>query len=231
MSDYSAVYDPDTDFDAVYTRATGRRIAAHVRRGDRVLEPGCATGLMTEALVDAGARVVALDRSPAYLERLAARALPGVEAIEADLDAGVLPPGPFDHVVATNLLHELADPGAFLAAARGALAPHGLVHVSVPNPRSLHRLVALDMGWIDDLDAISARGEQFATRRMLGAQDVRTLAAGAGLRVVAADGVVCKPLPNALMAELPAEVLEGLDRVAHRVPDLCAMSLFTLRRA
>lgn len=231
MSDYTAIYDPDTDFDAVYTRATARRIVAHVRPGDRVLEPGCATGLMTEALAAAGARVVAVERSGPYLERLAARGLEGVEAVQADLDADPLPAGPFDHVVAANLVHELADPGAFLAAAAAELAPHGLLHVSVPNPTSLHRLVALDLGWIDDLDAISDRGQQFATRRMLGAEDLRVLAAGAGLDVVARHGVFCKPLPNALLAELPPEVLDGLDRVSHRVPELCAMTLLTLRRA
>lgn len=229
MSDYTAIYDPDTDFDALYTRATARRVAAQVRREDRVLEPGCATGLMTEALAAAGARVVALDRSEAYLERLRARGLEGVEARACDLDADALPAGPFDHVVATNLLHELADPGAFLTAVAAVLAPHGLVHLSVPNPTSLHRLIALDMGWIDDLDAISERGERFATRRMLGAEDVRTLAVAAGLEVAHREGVVCKPLPNSLLADLPPEVLEGLDRVSHRVPDLCAMSLFTLR--
>ncbi|HYF25993.1 MAG TPA: methyltransferase domain-containing protein [Baekduia sp.] len=231
MSDYTAIYDPDTDFDARYTRATARRIATYVRPGDRVLEPGCATGLMTAELAAAGAQVVALDRSAPYLERLAARGLAAVDARLADLDADPLPAGPFDHVVATNLLHELADPGAFLARTAAVLAPHGLVHVSVPNPASLHRLVALDMGWIDDLEAISERGSQFATRRMLGVEDVRVLAAGAGLRVVHKEGVVCKPLPNAQMAELPEAVLEGLERVAHRVPDLCAMSLFTLHHA
>ena len=53
-ADYSAIYDPDTDFDSRYTMATVRRIAERVAPGDRVLELGCATGLMTGHL--AGAR-------------------------------------------------------------------------------------------------------------------------------------------------------------------------------
>jgi 2-polyprenyl-3-methyl-5-hydroxy-6-metoxy-1,4-benzoquinol methylase len=231
VSDYTGIYDPDTDFDAVYTRATAQRITRLVRPGDRVLEAGAATGLMTAALAGAGADVVALDRSPEYLARLEARGLPGVRTTVCDLDADALPTGPFDHVVATNLLHELADPGAFLERCAAVLASHGLVHVSVPNPTSLHRLVAMEMGLLGDLNELSARAEGLSTRRMLDAATLRTLAAGAGLDVLAATGVVCKPLPNSLMETLPPDVLDGLDRVSHRVPDLCAMSLVTLGHA
>ncbi len=229
MTDYSTIYDPDLDFDALYTRATARRITPYVRAGDTVLEAGAATGLMTEALVDAGAQVLALDRSRDYLTRLAERGLPGVRTHRCDLDHDELPDGPFDHVVATNLLHELADPGAFLARCAAVLARDGAVHVSVPNPTSLHRLVALEMGLLDDLGELSARAETFSTRRMLDRATLRDHAERAGLRVTSATGVVCKPFPNELMAQLPADVLDGLDRVSHRIPDLCALTLLTLR--
>ncbi len=229
MSDYSTIYDPDLDFDSVYTRATAQRITRHVRTGDIVLEAGAATGLMTAALVEAGAQVLALDRSRDYLARLSERGLPGVRTLRCDLDHDALPDGPFDHVVATNLLHELADPGAFLARCAVVLAGDGLVHVSVPNPTSLHRLVALEMGLLDDLAELSDRAESFSTRRMLDRATLRGHAERAGLQVTSATGVVCKPFPNELMAQLPAEVLDGLDRVSHRVPDLCALTLVTLR--
>lgn len=231
MSDYTAIYDPDLDFDAVYTRATAQRIVSLVRPGDRVLEAGAATGLMTVDLAAAGARVLALDRSAAYLDRLVERNLPHVRTAQCDLDEDPLPEGPYDHVVATNLLHELDDPQAFLARCAGVLGPDGLVHVSVPNPTSLHRLVALEMGLLDDLGELSARAEEFSTRRMLDRRTLREYAQEAGLEMSAATGVVCKPLPNALMEQLPPDVLDGLNRVSHRVPDLCAMTLVTMRHA
>jgi cyclopropane fatty-acyl-phospholipid synthase-like methyltransferase len=86
-ADYSAIYDPDTDFDVRYTMATVRRIATRVAAGDRVLELGCATGLMTAHLADQGARVTGVDRSGPYLararERLATLDGPGRSAVEA----------------------------------------------------------------------------------------------------------------------------------------------------
>ncbi len=228
-TDYSASYDPDLDFDARYTLATAARITPLLRPGHHVLEAGAATGLMTAELVATGARVTAVDRSSAYLARLHARSLIGVVTACRDLDAEDLPSGPFDHVVATNLLHELADPVVFLRRAAAVLGPAGLVHVSVPNPTSLHRLVALEMGLLSDLHELSERADRFSTRRMLDRETLAAHAREAGLTVTASTGVLCKPLPNALMAQLPDEVLAGLDAVSHRVPDLCAMTLVTLR--
>lgn len=230
-ADYTAIYDPDVDFDARYTLATAARIVPHLGAGEHVLEAGAATGLMTAELVAAGARVTAIDRSVGYLERLHARGLPGVVTACRDLDADALPAGPFDHVVATNLLHELDDPAAFLRRAAAVLRPGGHVHVSVPNPTSLHRLVALEMGLLADLHELSARAEGLSTRRMLDHETLAAHARDAGLAVEDRTGVLCKPLPNALMEQLPAAVLDGLDAVSHRVPDLCAMTLMRLRRA
>lgn len=229
--DYSLTYDPELDFDAVYTMATIRPILSWVRPADRVLELGCATGLMTAELVEHGASVVAVDRSDVYLERLAERQLPRVTPVHADLLEGWPEGSGFDHVLATSLLHELPDPAAFLADARERLAPAGLLHVSVPNPRSLHRLIAVEMGWLDGLGELSDRLRQYSILRMLGPEELQTMAAEAGLRVVHEEGVMLKPLPNEQMAQLPAEVLEGFTRVARHVPGLCAVNLTILRRA
>jgi len=228
--DYTETYDPEADFDAVYSRATIRRIRRWVRPGDRVLELGSATGLMTAELVGAGAEVDAVDRSAAYLERLRARGLPGVTVREADVE-GLDAPGPYRHVLATNLLHELADPVALLAACAGRLADDGgLVHVSLQNPRSLHRLIALELGMIASLGELSARGQRYGTARLYAAEEVVALAREAGLRCAHREAVMVKPFDNARMAGLPPELLDGLDRIAHHLPEHGALNLFAFAR-
>ena len=230
-TDYTHAYDPDTDFDAVYTRATGDAIARWVRPGDRLLELGCATGLMTATFAAAGARVTAVDRAPHYLDRLRDRGLPHVTPVLCDL-AGAWPEATgFDHVVATSLLHQIDDPAAFLRAAAARLAPAGQLHVSVPNPRSLHRLVAYEMGTLPSLDRLSALNETNQVLRVLDRGGIEDVAAEAGLQVAHHEGVVLKPLPNNAMAALPADVLEGFVRAAKHVPALCAMDLYLLRAA
>jgi 2-polyprenyl-3-methyl-5-hydroxy-6-metoxy-1,4-benzoquinol methylase len=227
--DYADTYDPDADFDRHYTLATGSRIRERLRPGDRVLELGCATGLMTSVIAAGDVDVLAIDRSVAYLERARARGLPRVRFELADLDD--LPAtGRHDHVLATNVMHELADPVSFLEDCRERLTPTGQLHLTLQNPHSIHRLCALELGLIENLGEVSARGRHWGTSRLWSAEEIERLAGLAGLATVACEGVMLKPLPNALLAELPAEVIEGFVRVGHHFPAHCAMNYLVLDR-
>jgi 2-polyprenyl-3-methyl-5-hydroxy-6-metoxy-1,4-benzoquinol methylase len=226
---YDLVYDPETDFDAVYTRETATALRRSLRSADRVLELGCATGLMTSLLAPHVAGILAIDHSAAYLARAAQRGLVNARFRLGDLDAYV-DEDRYDHVLLTNVLHEVADPVACLRRAAGLLRPHGVVHVSLQNPRSLHRLVALELGLIDDLCAISDRGARYGTRSLWTAEEVVAMARSADLRCVHREGILLKPLPNAGMAALEPRLVEGFGLAAHHLPEHCSMNLFAFRR-
>src|SRR3546814_3581288 len=153
---YDDRYDPDTDFDRWFTVGTGRAISPWIRSGDRVLELGCATGLMSVSLVAAGASVTGVDRSDAYLERARARGIPGAEFLQGEVTDLALG-RQFDHVVATNLAQEVREPSALMAVVAAHLRPGGLTHLTVPNPRSLHRLVGVEMGLLEEIGRASCR--------------------------------------------------------------------------
>jgi 2-polyprenyl-3-methyl-5-hydroxy-6-metoxy-1,4-benzoquinol methylase len=232
VSDYADTYDPDTDFDRHYTLATARRIHARIlaQGGShpRVLELGCASGLMTSTIADGSVAVTAIDRSNEYLERARARGLPNARFELGDLDDLPATDERFEHVLATNVLHELSDPLAFLRACRERLAPGGLVHLTLQNPHSIHRLCALELELIESLTDVSQRGAQWGTRTLWSAQQLDALAAEAGLRTQAREGIMLKPLPNAHMAELSEQVLEGFIRAARHLPEHCAMNYLVL---
>jgi 2-polyprenyl-3-methyl-5-hydroxy-6-metoxy-1,4-benzoquinol methylase len=220
---YDAVYDPETDFDAWYTHATFRAIRPWIRPGDRVLELGCATGLMTASLAGLAGQIVAVDRSASYLEAARQRGLSGVRWVEADIatyDDGES----YDHVVATGVIQHFADPLTLLRSAAARLAPGGLLHITAPNPRSIHRLVALEMGLIADLADRSERNLRFGVLALIEADEVRRLAEQIGLCQLHREGVCLKPLPNEQMAALPPDVLEGFERAARWLPDYSAMT-------
>lgn len=108
--------------------------AAAAKPGAHVLEIGCGTGAVTERLVARGARVVALDQSPAMLARARARladAPPGLvawrECAAAEIDS--LPAGGFDAVVASLCLSEMAgvERSFVLREAARLLRPGGVV--------------------------------------------------------------------------------------------------------
>ena len=58
---------------------------------------------------------------------------------------------PFDLVIASCLLHEVEDQSIFLKSLLNILAPGGSLYVDVPNARSLHRFVAVQTGYLEDL--------------------------------------------------------------------------------
>lgn len=228
--DYSDRYDPDTHVDRWYTDATATQISARIARGQSVLELGCATGRMTSAFVSAGACVVAVDHSAAYLARARARGLQDVEWIESDIEA-FASDRRFAHVVATNVIHELNDPVAFLARSRARLASGGELHLSLQNPSSIHRLIGIDMGLIADVRDVTSTGRELHTRQIWTADELAALASQAGLVEAHRAGVMLKPLPNSLMAQLPDEIMAGFVAVARRFPEHCSMNYLVFRHA
>ena len=226
---YAAVYDPDLDFDRWYTDATAAVIAAQMVPGQRVLELGCATGRMTAALVAAGATVDGVDREDAYLDRARGRGLPGATFHRADVYA---PPvdGPYDHVVLANLLQEVPDPQALLAVGARHLADGGALHVTVPNARSLHRLVALAMGLLDGPAELGERARRLETLGFVDPQDLGSWARALGLRVAVRRGILLKPLPNEAMAGLDPAAVAGFVAVAEHFPEHCALNYVRFER-
>lgn len=86
--------------------------SAGVRSGDRVLDLGCGTGQLSLPLAAAGAKVLAVDISPAMVARLEKEAggLEGeLEARACSIEELDLPAGSFDLVVSSYALHHLRD--------------------------------------------------------------------------------------------------------------------------
>ena len=222
--DYSATYDPEADFDRHYTVATGRRIRRWFRPGDRVLELGCASGLMTSIMAERDVTIDAVERTPAYHERATARGLANATFHLADID-DYASGHRYEHVVIAHVINELPDPLAVLRRMREQfLAPGGLVHITVTNPRSLHRLIAVDMGLLEGLAALSDRGKALSTVEIFDGEALEALGADAGLTCVHREPLFLKPLTNAQLEALPEDVIAGLEKVARRFPEHGALN-------
>lgn len=147
-----------------------------IRSGDRILELGCGTGLMTRQLLDRGAIVTCVDRSPPMLARARKRA-PEATFVEHDVPT-FAPRGTYDRVILSYILHELDRDArrATLAMARAALAPGGLVGI-----------VDFDDGArepVRTLIDLYLRVAEPPSAREWARDGLRDEVAGAGLRVV-----------------------------------------------
>jgi SAM-dependent methyltransferase len=135
--DFADAYAAENEtglFNAHYERPAVLRLAGDVA-GRRILDAGCGSGPLTEALRAGGASVTGFDVSAAMVD-LARRRL-GEEADLHVVDlAAPLPfdDAAFDDVVASLVLHYLEDWSGPLAELRRVLKPGGRLIVSVNHP-------------------------------------------------------------------------------------------------
>lgn len=122
-------------FNAYYERPATIALLGDVK-GLRVLEAGCGPGVLTGWLADNGAAVTAMDVSPAMVRLARGRVGDRARIVVGDLseplrfaaDASV------DLVVASLVLHYLADWAGPLAEFHRVLAPRGAVVFSTHHP-------------------------------------------------------------------------------------------------
>jgi 2-polyprenyl-3-methyl-5-hydroxy-6-metoxy-1,4-benzoquinol methylase len=168
----------------------------------RILDLGSSSGLLAEQARKLGHHVTAVD----MLE------LPGVRErvdafMQADLDNGlpenVAAAGPFDAVLAADILEHVRSPERLMEDIRRVLVPRGILIASVPNFGHWYARGRVVFGLFDyDQRGVLDRGHvRFFTRR--GALR-RLRRAGFTVRRYEATG-------------LPLEVLTGSNKLPHRV--------------
>jgi glycosyltransferase involved in cell wall biosynthesis len=116
------------------------------RNPGRVLDLGCSDGRLAERVRALGHHVTGVDlmAHESVKERVD-------RFVEADLEQGVPPQvgGPFDAVLAADVLEHVRFPGRILEDVRGLLAPGGSFVVSVPNFGHWYPRVRVAVGRFD----------------------------------------------------------------------------------
>jgi ubiquinone/menaquinone biosynthesis C-methylase UbiE len=140
---FAAAYSADNEVNlsnAHYERPAILALAGTVT-GRRILDAGCGSGSLTEALRDRGAEVTGTDSSASMLA-LAARRLGGTATlVKADLGRPLpFATGSFDDVMASLVLHYLPDWGPVLAEFHRVLVPGGRLVASTHHPFMDHEL-------------------------------------------------------------------------------------------
>lgn len=197
-------------------------------RGRRLLDVGAADGFLSRRLTAQGWRVTAIEGDPALA---AAGATHCERMIVADLN-GPLPPldGPFAAIVYADVLEHLVDPLRALVELNRALAPDGLVLLSIPNVAHLWIRLGLLFGRFEYAD----RGILDRTHlRFFTARSLRALLADAGLapvRVTATPAPLYQALPPRWHGRWLAGVHALSARAARALPRLLGYQFVVLAR-
>lgn len=213
------------DKDAKVNQFRSRTIVNYTK-GPKVLELGCADGLVTEKLCQLFKGVVAVDASEELLEKAKLRAPEAIyhKALFEDYAPGQV----FDTVILGHVLEHVLDPIAILNRVKEWLAPGGTMIITVPNGESVHRRIGVEMGMIKYGTELNEDDIRIGHRRVFTIQTLRTTVISSGLNILKEEGILFKPLSNRQMMEWPDKLFEAYYSLAKKLPaefggELCVL--------
>ncbi len=219
----SSVTDPGGwSINAKMTDLSFRTMKEHFH-GNSCLELASSDGQMTRQLLDLFERVVAIDGSSIQIERLNSSIQSDKLKTHVALIEEFETDEKFDVVVMSYVLEHVEDPVFCLSHAASFLAPGGTLLVTVPSATSLHRRVALEIGYIDSLHEFSDADVFSGHRRVYDSESLKYDIDKSGLTTNGIDGILLKPLTQAQMENwFSDELIEGFYQVGKEYPELCS---------
>jgi SAM-dependent methyltransferase len=228
IESYSRSYH-ELPFEATQLRYRRRVVLQQVAkfRPASLLEVGCGLRpLFTD--LDPAIRVVVVEPSAEFASNARELAVgrEGVTVVENFLERAPteLCPGCFDFIVLSSLLHEVDEPQQLLRAVRRHCHASSVVHVNVPNAHSLHRLLAVEMGLIEDPFELSSTQKQMQQHSTFDLDSLAELLRQQGFKVQSSGSYFIKPFTHAQMQDLcdrgclTEAHLEGLIRLTRHMP-------------
>lgn len=189
-------------------------------RGKLALELGPASGYMTKSLVKEFETLHIVEGSEELLNEIPD--YPNVikqhslfEEFNTDLK--------FDTIIMGHVLEHIEDPVMVLSKIYNWLSDDGVLLVSVPNAKSIHRIVAVEMGLLNNEYELNERDHELGHYRVYDMSLLKKHLQDAGFDVVETGGVFLKPLSNGQIEKnWTAEMIEGFYKAGKYFPESCA---------
>lgn len=143
----------------------------------------------------------------------------------------------FDAIVMSSVLHEVADPMTLLGAVKTLCSTGTMLHVVVPNARSFHRRLAVEMGLIDSVFERSPTQQRMQQSQTFDVEALQALLRASGFDVVDTGTFFIKPFTHAQMAALyeqrflTDQMLDGLYAMSEHLPGIGSEIYVSARRA
>lgn len=242
INEYEKQYMHDYGFEKVMVWARQKYVEALVRKLQpaTVMEIGCGFDQLFTHVADMSSIKKWIIVEPADLFSAAAREKlkndKRVEVFQGFVE-NVVTDANFANVdlcICASLLHEVGHPDNILQAAKKSLSKEGVLHISVPNAKSFHRMLAVEMGLISSPYQFSDRNVTLSQYHVFDAESLHTLADEVGLDPVDSGGYFIKPFTHSQMEkvieDVGREVLEGLWHMGAKYPELASEIFVNARR-
>ena len=120
------------------------------------------------------------------------------------------------------VLEHVDDPLLIVNRFKNFLSPEGRIFISVPNAKSLHRLIGQKAGLLDDIYKLSPYDLELGHKRYFDFQILSNLAKESGLRIVDQKGLMLKPITGDQMRTLGwnQDIINALLEVGLEYPEI-----------
>ena len=128
-------------------------------------------------------------------------------------------------IVCSGLLHEVEKPGELLREIGRVCNKETIVHINVPNAKSLHRLIAYEAGLIDRVDDFSERNIEFQQHSVFSIDSLCSIAEECGFMILESGSYFPKPFTHDQMYRMiqtdiiDEKVLDGLFGLGKYLPE------------
>lgn len=197
---------------------------------DSILEVGCGMNPLfladftyeTMTIVEPGHDFISIAQMEAEKKQA------NVKCIESTFEDSVaeLNKMHFDYIVVSSLLHELESPEVFMRNLATIVDEKTVVHINVPNAYSLHKIIAKNMGLIDDVHELSAQQKEMQRNRCYDMSMLIEFVEEFGFEVIEKGSFIPKFLTGKQMDRMleegiiQEEFYTGLDELIDYIPDL-----------
>lgn len=191
IASYGEAYAP---FDAKMRDYMMRAFEPFFRDG-ACLQVGCAHGDQTSLLLDRFDRVTVVEGAPEFIEIAKARVgdrARFVECLIEDFETDER----YDTILFAHVLEHVVDPVVALRKLKSLLAPGGRLFLVVPNAEAASRRIAVKMGALTHLEALSPDDIAAGHRRVYRLDTLCRDAREADLSIAHTGGIFFKPLAN-----------------------------------
>lgn len=214
------------NFDHVIRKFMLRTFRPSFPKG-RALEMGCYKGDFTDLLVEYFDEYTVADASQELLSAVKERFGEGINYIHGTFEE-MRPSEKYDAIFLLHTLEHVDEPVPVLAKINDWLTDGGRLFVAVPNAHAPSRQIAVNMGLIEDCEAVTPSEAQQGHRRTYTLDTLEGDLVASGLQPLERGGVFFKSLANFQFDKLmetdiiSEDYLEGCYKLGMTYPDLCA---------
>lgn len=225
INKYAEVY-AQRDFEFYQVKYRRKMVLEQIEKYKplQILEIGC--GMEPLFLYTQDVAFTIVEPSEKFCENAQASARGGNVKIYNDFFENVNLDEQYDMIVCSSLLHELEHPEVLVEKIAECCTHETIVHFNVPNAKSMHRLLAMESGYIDTIDSMSERNVLLQQHMVFTKEKLEEMLTKLGMEILESGTYFVKPFTHVQMLRLleagivEEKVLDGFYNIAKYIPEL-----------